>query len=49
MIMDEYLPGIQSVLAGEMSPVEAIRAIEEAEINTQSDIDTQSSEQPVEV
>jgi hypothetical protein len=27
-IMDQYLPGIQAVLSGKVSPVEAIRAIE---------------------
>jgi hypothetical protein len=34
MIMDEYLPGIQAVLTDEVSPVEAIRAIEAADHHT---------------
>jgi hypothetical protein len=35
MIMDEYLPGIQAVLADEVSPVEAIRAIESTDTESQ--------------
>jgi hypothetical protein len=35
MIMDEYLPGIQAVLADEASPIEAIRAIESTDTEPQ--------------
>lgn len=39
-MMDEYLPGIQSVIAGEATPVEAIRKIESSD-------EVQGSDEPI--
>jgi hypothetical protein len=35
MIMEDYLPGIQAILAGDASPLEAIRAIESTDTELQ--------------
>ncbi len=42
MVMDEYLPGLRAVFAGERSPVEAIRTIESSDTNPPSELEEKS-------